>query len=34
MTRSVVQYWKWISGILFRGDFGYSFEWNAAGLAT
>jgi peptide/nickel transport system permease protein len=23
-----VQYWKWISGILFRGDFGYSFEWN------
>jgi peptide/nickel transport system permease protein len=24
----LVQYWKWISGILFRGDFGYSFEWN------
>jgi peptide/nickel transport system permease protein len=23
-----VQYWKWISGILTRGDFGYSFEWN------
>lgn len=23
-----VQYWKWIGGILFRGDFGYSFEWN------
>ena len=23
-----VQYWKWISGIIFRGDFGYSFEWN------
>lgn len=23
-----IQYWKWISGILFRGDFGYSFEWN------
>jgi peptide/nickel transport system permease protein len=23
----LVQYWKWISGILFRGDFGYSFEW-------
>lgn len=23
-----VQYFKWISGILFRGDFGYSFEWN------
>ncbi len=23
-----VQYWKWISGILFRGDFGRSFEWN------
>lgn len=23
-----VQYWKWISGILFRGDFGFSFEWN------
>ncbi len=25
---ALVQYWKWISGILFRGDFGYSFEWN------
>jgi peptide/nickel transport system permease protein len=24
----VVQYGKWISGILFRGDFGHSFEWN------
>jgi peptide/nickel transport system permease protein len=23
-----VQYWKWISGILLRGDFGQSFEWN------
>ncbi|MGK9169306.1 ABC transporter permease [Inquilinus limosus] len=23
-----VQYGKWMSGILFRGDFGYSFEWN------
>ncbi|HWQ14898.1 MAG TPA: ABC transporter permease [Roseiflexaceae bacterium] len=22
-----VQYWKWISGILFRGDWGRSFEW-------
>ncbi|MHA3978960.1 ABC transporter permease [Halovulum sp. GXIMD14794] len=22
-----VQYLKWISGIIFRGDFGYSFEW-------
>jgi peptide/nickel transport system permease protein len=22
-----VQYWKWISGILFEGDFGYSLEW-------
>ena len=24
----LVQYWKWISGIIFRGDFGFSFEWN------
>jgi peptide/nickel transport system permease protein len=24
-----VQYWKWISGILTRGDFGQSFEWKA-----
>jgi peptide/nickel transport system permease protein len=24
----IVQYWKWISGILLRGDFGESFEWN------
>lgn len=23
-----LQYWKWITGILLRGDFGYSFEWN------
>ena len=23
-----VQIWKWISGILLRGDFGQSFEWN------
>ncbi|MGV8830613.1 MAG: ABC transporter permease [Devosia sp.] len=23
-----IQYGKWISGILFRGDFGYSFDWN------
>jgi peptide/nickel transport system permease protein len=22
-----IQYWKWISGILFRGDFGLSMEW-------
>jgi peptide/nickel transport system permease protein len=22
-----VQYWKWISGIIFRGDFGMSLEW-------
>jgi peptide/nickel transport system permease protein len=25
----IVQYWKWISGILFHGDFGHSLEWNA-----
>jgi peptide/nickel transport system permease protein len=24
---AIVQYWKWISGIIFRWDFGYSFEW-------
>jgi peptide/nickel transport system permease protein len=24
----VVQYWRWISGIVLRGDFGVSFEWN------
>lgn len=24
----IVQYWTWISGILLRGDFGQSFEWN------
>lgn len=23
-----IQYWRWISGILLRGDFGQSFEWN------
>ncbi len=23
-----VQYLKWVGGILLRGDFGYSFEWN------
>ncbi len=23
-----IQYWKWISNILLRGDFGQSFEWN------
>ena len=23
-----VQYWKWVSGIIIRGDFGDSFEWN------
>jgi peptide/nickel transport system permease protein len=28
-----LQYWKWMSGILFRGDFGYSFEWNRPVLA-
>jgi peptide/nickel transport system permease protein len=25
----VVQYWRWITNIVFRGDFGYSLEWNA-----
>lgn len=25
----LVQYWRWISGILFHGDFGYSLQWNA-----
>jgi len=25
----IVQYWKWISGIFTRGDFGQSFEWKA-----
>ena len=25
----IVQYWKWISGIVLRGDFGQSFEWKA-----
>jgi peptide/nickel transport system permease protein len=24
----IVQYWKWISGILLHGDFGQSFLWN------
>lgn len=23
----LVQYWNWITGIVLRGDFGYSFEW-------
>ncbi|MGG5818078.1 ABC transporter permease [Falsiroseomonas sp. HW251] len=23
----IVQYWKWVTGILLRGDFGLSFEW-------
>jgi peptide/nickel transport system permease protein len=23
-----VQYWKWITGIILRGDFGQSFDWN------
>ena len=23
----LVQYWKWITGIVLRGDFGLSFEW-------
>jgi len=25
----LVQYWRWISNIVFRGDFGHSLEWNA-----
>lgn len=25
----IVQYWRWISAIIFRGDFGQSLEWNA-----
>ncbi|MCS6759688.1 MAG: ABC transporter permease, partial [Candidatus Devosia euplotis] len=25
----LVQYWRWISGIVLRGDFGYSLQWNA-----
>ncbi|MCD7060599.1 ABC transporter permease [Pelagibacterium xiamenense] len=24
----LVQYWRWISNIVFRGDFGFSLEWN------
>lgn len=23
----VAQYWRWVSGIITRGDFGHSFEW-------
>jgi peptide/nickel transport system permease protein len=23
----IIQYWKWISNIIFHGDFGLSFEW-------
>ena len=23
----IVQYWKWVSGIVLHGDFGLSFEW-------
>ncbi|MDR2079978.1 MAG: ABC transporter permease [Treponema sp.] len=26
----MVQYWKWVSGIIFRGDFGQSFDWTIA----
>ncbi|MCO6179700.1 ABC transporter permease [Ciceribacter sp. RN22] len=26
----LVQYWRWISNIVFHGDFGRSLEWNAA----
>lgn len=25
----IVQYWRWISNIVLRGDFGHSLEWNA-----
>lgn len=25
----IVQYWRWISNIVFHGDFGRSLEWNA-----
>ncbi len=25
----LVQYWRWITDILLRGDFGHSLEWNA-----
>jgi peptide/nickel transport system permease protein len=25
----LVQYWRWISNIVLRGDFGYSLEWSA-----
>ena len=26
----LVQYWRWISNIIFYGDFGRSLEWNSA----
>ena len=26
----IVQYLRWITGIILRGDFGYSFQWNRA----
>lgn len=25
----LVQYWRWITDIIFHGDFGYSLQWNA-----
>lgn len=25
----LVQYWRWITAIVLRGDFGYSLDWNA-----
>ena len=25
----LVQYWRWITAIILRGDFGYSLEWNS-----
>lgn len=25
----LLQYWRWITAIVLRGDFGYSLEWNA-----
>lgn len=25
----LIQYWRWITAIVFRGDFGYSLDWNA-----
>ena len=24
----LIQYWKWITGIILRGDFGHSFIWD------